>query len=84
MSDTITPSTWHACKEGQCPCGMIWAADGMHVATAFGPIHSIDGHDSVPSRAEQIANAKLIASAPTMAARILELERMLSDYEGEP
>jgi len=88
MSDTITPASWHACKEGHCPCGMIWAADGnTQIGVVYGPSHAGDGCETgpefVPRRAEQIANAKLIASAPTMAARIVELEQQLSEFLGE-
>jgi len=67
---------------------MIWAADGnTQIGVVYGPSHAGDGCETgpefVPSRAEQIANAKLIASAPTMAARIAELEQQLADAAAE-
>lgn len=67
-----TPGPWHACKDGNCPCGMIWGPDeSCWLALVYGPSHlsdGITGPDHVPGGVAQVANARLISAAPDLLA----------------
>lgn len=71
MKHTMGP--WHACKGGDCKCGLIWDATGnCLVAVAQGEDHIQDmmGPDCVPINAAQRANARLISAAPELLAAL--------------
>ena len=65
-----TEGPWKACRGGKCSCGLIWGADGeTHVARAIsGRDAGQEWHasDIIISDAEHQANARLIASAPSL------------------
>jgi hypothetical protein len=78
---THTQGPWVACKDGECHCGAIWDQTGeIHLATAFDETaigRDYFGSDIGVSQDVRIANARLIAAAPTMQAEIERLKKAL-------
>lgn len=77
-----TSGDWHACNDGKCSCKMIWSkSTDQHVATAkrfIACVHREWGDDPNMiygdiSEEEQIANARLIATAPALVETLREL-----------
>lgn len=66
----FTKGPWIACHDGDCPCGLVWAADETtSVGRVYGPHDlgdGIEGPDTVPLRKQQKANYRLVAAAPSM------------------
>ena len=73
----FSPGPWKACKGGDCPCGAIWNSTGeIHLATAFDETAAgMDcfGSEAGVSRAERIANARLIAASPDLLQALQDL-----------
>lgn len=64
-----TPGPWAACKDGDCPCGMVWSKPAdFNVATAHirSPCDEREMWDKEMSAEERRANARLIAAAPKL------------------
>src|SRR5690606_33463026 len=66
-----TRGPWRACKDGACVCGHIWAEGDKRVATVHENTRDGDGTVHAEwSREERVANARLIAAAPHLAAEL--------------
>lgn len=82
MTDAInwhpngTPGPFHACRNGECPCGAIWDSTGeIHLATVFD--ETALGMDAFASdigvsRAQRIINARMFIEAPAMVMALRE------------
>ena len=91
MKNKFTPGPWRSCKDSECSCRMIWSLPGdcpVFTAKDTGE-HSLiglahhkwgDAPDIIYgeiSKEQQQANAKLIASAPTMLNALQEARTAL-------
>lgn len=94
----FTPGPWHLChhlesaeKDASCPCGYrggIWGSDGEHVVCEMGSTLVVGEEGLCPPRYPrpvELANARLIATAPDMLA-VLEdsvdiLDVLIEDRE---
>lgn len=69
------PGPWSACHDGNCQCGLIWA---VGADTTVAQVHKRNEEEDVDYDPETVAaNARLVASAPTLAARLDEAIRLL-------
>ena len=77
----FTPGPWHLChhlesaeKDASCPCGYrggIWGSDGEHVVCEMGSTLVVGEEGLCPPRYPrpvELANARLIATAPELLA----------------
>lgn len=57
----ISPYPWKACHDGDCQCGMVWAADGNTLVVISG---DHEAADVIPTDEQKKKNAKFIANSP--------------------
>lgn len=80
-----TPGPWRACKDGACVCGHIWAEGDKRVATVHENTRDGDGTVHAEwSREERVANARLIAAAPRLAAALERCADALDSFACDP
>jgi len=83
--DTLPPGPWHACKDGDCLCGMVWANDGKtHLATAHhisqASKDDLEANELYPQDREITkAVARAIAAIPEREREIERLRRAEAD-----
>lgn len=91
-----TPGPWQACKEGACTCGQVWSLPGdmpVFYALQDGKRQIVglacnewgDAPDLIygaVGREQQIANSRLIAASPELAAALRRALDWLSSYPG--
>jgi hypothetical protein len=73
---TFTPGEWRVGDETG--ANGVYASDGMLIANTHG--YTRGGRDLAKLRAEQDANARLIAAAPRMLAALKEAEALFRWY----
>ncbi len=86
MSEKFTPGPWRLCfhlrsaeNDASCPCGYrggVWGPDGERIVCEMGA----DKDPLAPPRYEraiELANARLIAAAPTMFEALPDLSHVI-------